>query len=81
MKNTCKLLLTRVPRSLSAGNIFYFVYKRQAWRDYYVYGGMPFILRLKDHQAKSRYLAELFDNIYISDVLERNRIADRAILV
>ena len=37
-------------------------------------------MRLKDHQAKSRYLAGLFDNIYISDVLERNRIADRAVL-
>ena len=24
--------------------------KRQAWRDYYVYGGMSFILRLKDHK-------------------------------
>ena len=54
--------------------------KRQAWRDYYVYGGMPFILRLKGHQAKSRYLEGLFDNIYLSDVLERNRIADRAVL-
>ena len=54
--------------------------KRQAWRDYYVYGGMPFILRLKDHLAKSRYLEGLFDNIYLSDVLERNRIADRAVL-
>lgn len=54
--------------------------KRQAWRDYYVYGGMPYILRLNTHQAKSKYLSDLFENIYISDILERHKISDRAVL-
>ena len=54
--------------------------KHQAWRDYYVYGGMPYILRLNSHQAKSKYLSDLFENIYISDILERHKISDRAVL-
>ena len=54
--------------------------KRQAWRDFYVYGGMPFILRLGSHQAKSKYLADLFENIYISDILERHKISEKSVL-
>lgn len=62
---------------------FYAAYegdKRMAWRDYYVYGGMPFILSLKDHRAKSRYLTDLFENIYLSDILERHNLTNRAVL-
>lgn len=48
--------------------------KRGAWQDYYTYGGMPYILTLKTHEEKSRYLQDLFERTYIKDVLERNRI-------
>ena len=48
--------------------------KRGAWQDYYTYGGMPYILTLKTHEEKSRYLQNLFKRTYIKDVLERNRI-------
>ncbi len=53
---------------------------RGAWREYYTYGGMPFVLSLQGHQAKSRYLQDLFENIYLKDILERNKIRNRAVL-
>lgn len=48
--------------------------KRFAWREYLTYGGMPYVLNLKNHEDKSKYLRDLFENVYIKDVLERNRI-------
>ena len=54
--------------------------KRQAWQEYYVYGGMPFVLRLKNHAAKSKYLADLFENIYIKDIIERHGILNKTVL-
>ena len=55
--------------------------KYEAWAEYCTYGGMPFILSQKSHQEKSAYLKMLFDKIYLSDILERNRIAhERAVL-
>ena len=41
---------------------------------------MPYVLHLKSHEEKSRYLKDLFENVYLNDVLERNRIMnDRSI--
>lgn len=48
--------------------------KRDAWQDYYTYGGMPWTLELDTHEKKSRYLRELFERTYIKDVLERHKI-------
>jgi predicted AAA+ superfamily ATPase len=55
--------------------------KREAWREYYTYGGMPVVLLRKTHAEKSKYLKDLFSKTYITDVLERHRIAnDKEIL-
>lgn len=55
--------------------------KRQAWKEYYTYGGMPLVLSKKSHEEKSKYLKDLFAKTYISDVLEHNQIAnDRTVL-
>ena len=55
--------------------------KRYAWREYLTYGGMPYLLHLKTHEEKSKYLKDLFENVYIKDILERNRILnDKSIL-
>ncbi len=62
---------------------FYSAYegnKRQAWQEYYLYGGMPYLLQISGHQAKSKYLTELFNNIYLSDILERHQILNKAVL-
>lgn len=48
--------------------------KRNAWNDYYTYGGMPFVLTFKTHAEKSKYLVDLFRNTYIKDVIERHKI-------
>lgn len=50
--------------------------KRFAWRDYYTYGGMPLVLTKKTHEEKSKYLRDLFAKTYLTDVLERHKIAN-----
>lgn len=54
--------------------------KRDAWREYYTYGGMPFLCSLSGHRAKAAYLSGLFENIYLSDILERHGIRDKSVL-
>ena len=48
--------------------------KRNAWKEYYTYGGMPVVLLKKTHEEKSKYLKDLFSKTYITDVVERHRI-------
>ena len=48
--------------------------RHNAWQEYFTYGGMPFIMRKKTHEEKAQYLQNLFDKIYISDIVERNKI-------
>ncbi len=48
--------------------------KREAWPDYYTYGGMPVTLSLESHEEKSKYLRDLFTKTYLKDVVERHRI-------
>ena len=52
--------------------------KRNAWRDYYTYGGMPFVWSMETHEEKSRYLRDLFSRTYIKDVLERHQVKNDA---
>lgn len=52
--------------------------ERNAWKEYVMYGGMPFVLSLESHEDKSKYLKDLFTQTYISDVLERNKISNDA---
>ena len=49
---------------------------RMAWPEYFTYGGMPLILSMKKHEEKSKYLKDLFDKTYLSDVLEHNHVAN-----
>ena len=51
--------------------------KSSCWRDYMTYGGLPQILLLQDDKAKREYLSHLSDSVFISDVVERNRIRNR----
>ena len=48
--------------------------KRGEWQDYYTYGGMPLAASFQSHEEKSQYLMDLFQQTYLKDVLERNRI-------
>lgn len=46
----------------------------EAWDDYFVYGGLPLVLSMKTTADKASYLSSLFQKVYISDIVERNRI-------
>ena len=48
--------------------------KREAWQEYYTYGGMPMILEMDTHERKSKYLRDLFERTYLKDIMERNKI-------
>lgn len=48
--------------------------KRNAWQEYYTYGGLPLVITKKSHEEKARYLQSLFDAIYISDIMDRNKL-------
>ncbi len=49
--------------------------KRDAWQEYYTYGGLPLVLTKKSYEEKAKYLKALFDTIYISDIMDRNKLA------
>ena len=61
---------------------FYNAYedKKRALKDYMTYGGMPYILYLKTTEEKSEYLNDLFNNTYLNDIVERNKIQREDIL-
>jgi hypothetical protein len=48
--------------------------KREAWQEYYTYGGMPVVLSLDTHEKKSKYLRDLFERTYLKDILERHKV-------
>lgn len=58
-------------------NEFYNAYngdKRDAWQEYYTYGGLPLVMKKNSYEEKAKYLQSLFDKIYISDIIEKNKI-------
>ena len=50
----------------------------EAWKDYYTYGGLPHTLSLGTEQKKIDYLNNLFESVYLIDILERQRIKNKA---
>lgn len=58
---------------------FFSVYdgeKSDAWRDYFTYGGLPYLIYCKSDEQKIRYLSDMFDNVYLNDVIERNNLRE-----
>ena len=50
----------------------------EAWKDYYTYGGLPHTLSLSTEKKKIDYLNNLFESVYLIDILERHRIKNKA---
>lgn len=50
----------------------------EAWKDYYTYGGLPHTLSLGSEKKKIDYLNNLFESVYLIDILERQRIKNKA---
>jgi predicted AAA+ superfamily ATPase len=48
--------------------------KHDAWQEYFTYGGMPLVMLQKTHEDKAAYLRDLFDKIYLDDIITRNSI-------
>lgn len=56
---------------------FYSVYDGEyddAWDDYMTYGGLPQLVQLQSERQKVDYLKNIFANVYLKDVIERNKI-------
>ncbi len=51
--------------------------KEEAWDQYFTYGGMPLVLSYNTPQEKSSYLQSLFDNVYVSDIIERHKVRNK----
>lgn len=50
--------------------------KYDAWRDYFTYGGLPYLFVCKSPEQKAQYLSNVFNNVYLSDVIERNNLRE-----
>lgn len=58
---------------------FYEAYKSDyddAWNEYLIYGGLPQLLQFSEERQKASYLKNSFSNVYIKDVVERNKLHD-----
>lgn len=47
----------------------------QGWSDYLLYGGLPFLATMGTDEQKARYLENLLSEVYLTDVVARNRIS------
>ncbi len=45
-----------------------------AWGEYLIYGGLPQVAQFSLERQKSEYLKSILSNVYLKDVVERNRI-------
>ena len=46
----------------------------RTWANYIIYGGLPLVQSMKTEEQKIGYLTKLFEETYIKDIVERNKI-------
>ena len=44
------------------------------WEEYMIYGGLPQVVQFSMEHQKAEYLKNIFTNVYIKDVVERNKL-------
>lgn len=49
----------------------------EAWDDYFNYGGLPLVLSMETVEDKVEYLTSLFQKVYLSDIVERNKVRNK----
>lgn len=54
--------------------------ERKALEQFMLYGGMPRVIGMQDEKDKKDYLSSLYKELYIKDIIERNRIEREDIL-
>ena len=52
--------------------------KANGWRDYVLYGGIPLVLTFTTPDQKGDFLKSLFEETYISDIIGRNNVRNKA---
>ncbi|MCD8150340.1 MAG: ATP-binding protein [Clostridiales bacterium] len=52
--------------------------KQDGWNEYMLYGGLPLVLRFQTPEEKIQFLKSLFEETYISDIVGRHKIRNRA---
>ncbi len=48
--------------------------------EYMLYGGMPHIVQIQNEEDKKNYLKNLYDELYIKDIIERNGVQKEELL-
>jgi len=48
--------------------------KQEALENYYLYGGLPAVAQLDSPEDKQKYLKEIYETVYLKDVLQRNHL-------
>ena len=54
--------------------------RAEAFEEYALYGGLPFVLSRPDVTAKTDYLKALFSEVYLKDIVERKKIRREDVL-
>ena len=54
--------------------------KKQAFNEYFKYGGLPYASQIKDKESKLAYIEGIYNTIVVKDLIERKKIADVALL-
>lgn len=52
--------------------------KQDGWNEYMLYGGLPLVLNFSTPEEKVQFLKSLFQETYISDIVGRHKIRNRA---
>lgn len=52
--------------------------KADGWRDYVLYGGLPLVLSFQTPDQKADFLKSLFEETYLSDIIGRNNVRNKA---
>ncbi len=66
------------PLSFSEFMSVYSGSKQDGWNEYMLYGGLPLVLRFRTPEEKIQFLKSLFEETYISDIVGRHKIRNRA---
>lgn len=52
--------------------------KQDGWKEYILYGGLPLVLSFQTPEEKIAFLKSLFEETYISDIVGRHKVRNRA---
>jgi uncharacterized protein len=54
--------------------------KKEAFNEYFKYGGLPYVSQIKDEASKLSYIEGIYNTIVVRDLIERKKINDVGLL-